>query len=341
MFTKKVLAIILALMLLTPVAALAAGEDPSTGLSNTIQTTGVIGSQTGGLPEVRGTWNAPDDSDPTHLESGIQVAIVPAGERNVTNYMVVTDPNGRADINDVFVDVYHPDGSFKLQSHGEKVTSDTEIAAALAEAVATGELTAAESAALADEIGNLQTAYMYKTVFPMNSCQYHGIYKVEARAVDKVGGMSLVTPISTCTFEWVMTKVLARDFSSVDYGAITLGSEKVVPGNFVMESGQNSATPTIHNQGNVDLAITLNFSPMVRSEAPVKTITHFDAKLHVPNADGSITGIGESIDPITAGTPVTFTTPLIPCHPSKLNFSVHADTQPSGTYSGSVLLTAF
>jgi hypothetical protein len=112
------LAIALTLMAVLPVAA--GGGGTTTTVQTGAQITGA-----GDDPFVKAKWESPD-MDP--CKAGVQIIPNPAGplpgqggETEVWVYAVVSDPNGIADVADVYFKIFHPDGSFKLQVHMSKV----------------------------------------------------------------------------------------------------------------------------------------------------------------------------------------------------------------------------
>ena len=69
-------------------------------------------------PNIKYSWVLPDDSS----EQGMQMDIVPSGERNdIYACIAVGDEDSRDTIVGVFVDLYHPDSSFKYQIHAKQL----------------------------------------------------------------------------------------------------------------------------------------------------------------------------------------------------------------------------
>jgi hypothetical protein len=101
--------------------------------------------------------------------------------------------------------------------------------------------------------------------------------------------------------------VLEIDFSHVDWGAIMPGYTDIVAGDQNMSTPQS---PTVSNTGDAPGSLCLQFSEMT---GPLKgKITSFDARF-----------LGETIDPIAAGTQVCFANPLGPGEVAKLDLSIH------------------
>lgn len=337
------LALVVALLMpMTALATVVPGE--------TVPTEAVI-TGTGSPPIVKAQWELPDD-DPTI--AGTQVDIVPSGDKEVTVYIVVTDPNGRADIAQVFADVYHPDGSFKFQvsavkldpANPDEVTA-MEDAKAAAVAAETGTWTTNVPEMLLDptllpttiepitqevadwideEIFNTETAYMYKATFPMSYHQPAGVYTVQTWATDKAGTQSFHI---VSWFLWVPTKVLELDFTALNFGEIVPCVEKIIAGDYEMVYPAGPAPPvmpTVKNEGNLPLTIGVHSTAML-GVTKGKTIENFDAKFK----DEKIA--------YTASTDTWFTNPLGLCETEKICFSVHApEGTPEDTYLGELTM---
>ncbi len=339
------LAVILIVSLVVPTAAFA-----SILPSDTIPTKATI-TGSGSPPIIKALWELPDtDFD----VPGTQVDIVPSGIRDVVVYIVVTDPNGRDDIAQVFANVFDPYGNLKEQVHAEWLdphdpTDEIEIKEAKihAEFSETGTWTTNLPEMLLDpnlppvpaepitldvereineEIFDTETAYMYRAIIPMEYCQIWGNYTVEAWATDGAGNQSFRL---SSWFLWIPTQVLELDFNAIDFGEIVPCVEKMVPGDYVMDplGPAPSVMPTVKNEGNVHLAITLHATPLVGVNEG-KEITKFDAKLK------------DRKTYFNACEPTELAKPLKLCETEKISFSVHADVgTPVDTYIGSMTMS--
>lgn len=336
------MALVLALLLpATALATVVPGE--------TVPTTATI-TGSGSPPIIKAQWELPDDYPAI---AGTQVDIVPSGTKMMYAYIVVMDPNGRGDIAQVFCDVYHPDGTFKFQVHGvllDPTVSDDmaemEEAKAAGVAAETGTWTTNVPEMLLDptlapvpaepitqdvadwldeEIFNTETAYMYKAEIPMEYHQPCGRYTVESWATDQSGEQSLRLG---SWYEWVETKVLELDFTSIDYGEVVPCIEKIVPGDYVLETAGPAppVKPTVKNEGNIALTIGVHSTAMV-GDATGKTIEDFDTKFR-----------DEKIQYV-ACEDTWFANPLDLCSTEKIIFSVHAPVgTPSDTYRGELTM---
>jgi hypothetical protein len=231
---------------------------------------------------------------------------------------------GDMDADATIANVTATEKPFKFQVEAVKLdpTADAAIIEkAKADAVAAGLITQAEADDIDEEIYNTETAFMFKATFYMSYHQPAGWYKVATWATDQVGGQSdhLIS-----MFQWWPTKVLDLDFTLIDFGEIMPCKEKMVPGDYVMETPGPAppVMPTVKNEGNVDITIGLHFTAMVGDEKG-KTIEDFDAKFK----DEKLL--------FKACDTKLFTNPLYLCETEKISFSIHApEGTPADTYWG-------
>lgn len=340
---KKALVVLLTLglvaMIVVPAAANLKLDTQVPPNQLTVSTTATITSATGSAPIVKKQWEIVDEDLTT---PGVQINIVPSGTKWLKSYSVIRDPNGRDDIVNVYVDVYHPDGTFKYQRHAVKVTDPLEIENALNKGVESGELTAAQKTELLEELGNLEDAYMYVADLDMDYHQIHGKYKVACWATDRASnnGAKLDS-----YFWWVKTPVLEIDFEDgIDFGEITPCVEKMIAGDYTIDVPPDPTPffppPSVKNEGNCELKLSVKSKRMIGT-TNTKIITDFDTKLADPNgideqkilysapADGSWSALQ------------TFNFPLRLCHTDKICFSAHAQLGlPSDTYTGELNISA-
>lgn len=257
-----------------------------------------------GMPGVSGPWVTED-----FIADGVMTTFQMAGD-------IDADANPQ--------DVSATEKPFKFQVEAVKLdpTADAAIIEqAKIDAVAAGLITQAQADDIDEEIYNTETAFMYKATFYMSYHQPAGWYKVATWATDQVGGQSdhLISK-----FQWWPTKVLDIDFTLIDFGEIMPCKEKMVPGDYIMETPGSAppVMPTMKNEGNVDIVISLHFTAMV-GEVKGKTIEDFDAKFK-----------DEKLY-FKACETKRFTEPLKLCETEKISFSIHApDGTPADTYWG-------
>ncbi len=350
-------------LLILSLAALPEGTQADGGLDYEVGTTGFATSE-GTPPVVNYKWELPDMDSydegiqycaymPTDLNSnGICDAddepLIPGMQmypninndpelRQIEYWAAAHDDNGLGDIASVWVDVYHPDGSFKYQVELLPVdcseiglfddsVSPTriDIYAPLLAAIDTDQMTYAEAEDLITRCYKNE-----KLVFKGHEVLHHhqppGLYLVQAFALDWGGALSL--PLENI-FEVMPISYLNIDFGLIDWGEMKPGITRVVSGDEDMSTPNK---PTVKNGGNVPLFLGLHFTALTKVGDPSKVVEVFDAKL-----------MGQMIDPIFASQWVWFDqVQLPPCTPKQLDVSIHPPLKlPPGTYEGTLDVVA-
>ncbi len=269
-------------------------------------------------------------------------------QRRIQLWMAVDHPAGLGAITDVFWDVYHPDGSKKVQAHGTRVLPGSSECQAWGSgggpdgsmfeaAVHTGQLTAAavddENFGMVAKCFQEEKAFYYGE-FSLSKDQMCGEYKIVATAVG-VGGTttSLMNYIDVlCVF------ALDIDFNRVDWGLIYPGVSDVVSGDLIWNVPPDNA-PTVRNIGNDGMGVKVHFSTMTGAQW-AKTIDRFDAKF------GRSAATLVTRDPIPANQWVDFGSGaaqvLCANELGKLDLSIHPPgTLPGDTYTGSFDIAGF
>jgi len=196
---------------------------------------------------------------------------------------------------------------------------------ALKAAVDTGQVTPAQALALITACSKHEIRVWLGT----DTLAHHqpaGTYLVIATAATQTNQGSLSN-----NFTVLPVIGLRIDFSLVDWGNIVAGGINTVSGNNVLDGGPNntSTTPTVKNCGNVNMNLTVLFSPLkiAGDPDPTDTVTVFDAQF-----------MTQYQETILAGEPFTFKGCYIPCHPKELDLSVHppAGKLVMGVYTGTL-----
>jgi hypothetical protein len=233
-------------------------------------------------------------------------------ERRIQLWAAVDSPLGIASIIDVYWDVYHPDGSLKVQVHatsaynGGRVSFDDGNCEAFGTggdpdgdmfeaAVHTGQMTeAAADDPINGMIAKCQEGEkaLYYSEFQLSKDQMCGEdpgYKI-VLTVTSTGGTDTMTNYIDvpCVF------ALKIDFKLVDWAAISPGIQDVVSGDLTF-APPSDTHPTVKNVGNDGMGLKLHFSKMV-GDTYKGEITSFDAKF------GRSAATLQSIDPMTAST---------------------------------------
>jgi hypothetical protein len=299
--------------------------------------TGSAGIQegTGTSPVVEYNWVLPDEMP----ESGTQLTINPSGERDdIYACLVVSDAESRDTIIDVFVDVYHPDQSFKYQMHArwlDPAVDYLEIEQCKIDALAAGLIDSEDFDNIDYNIFDQPNWYMYKVMLPMYYHQPAGEYDVKGYAVDSTSRIS--QPLSAF-FDWLAGTYLELDFTSVNFGLIQPNAWKIVNGDLDMNT---AAAPTLKNEGNTEIFVGVEFSDFVGQDGlPNKIIDDFDAQLRSAGTNNFRGTPGEHLV-FVADQQVEFTYPIALCRQEKIDFSIHADigTVPDN-YQGTVTVFA-
>jgi hypothetical protein len=246
-------------------------------------------------PYIKVKWEY-DEEDPYHdacIESGLQVAPELYGMRTVGYYAVVTDPNGRETLSNVYADIYHPDGTYKYQIeldriddklialdwwmhawsyHSDLITVNEDWALGLPAEVEWWE-------DVYDELDE-QLAYLYYGKAEISYCQPGGWYYVGVRAHDV---LNLWGDYLCNKFWYVPTSAVAIDFNTVDYsqdGAVQVCYEKWIGGDHIFGT---SSKPTVRNIGNCPVELYVMQDDMGFEDTYGEWNVEFNARL---TADG-------------------------------------------------------
>jgi len=333
-----------ALMFALPFAS--ADSYVTDGSPQTVDGAAAIGEGTGASPEVKYVWILPDDQPDVGTDT--QLEIIPSGERDwIWACVVVADADNRDTIEDVFIDLYHPDDSFKYQSHGYILADwdegtdrwmpqqDRIIRHCLDPASRANLITSGERAEIEYNTFDQPYWHVYKVFLPMYYHQPCGEYDAWAYTVDSTSRIStpLVEP-----FDWVCGTYLELDFDTVNFGTIQPGAWKWAPGDTDMQTPDK---PTLKNEGNTEIYVGLEFSEFVGQDSlPNKVIRKFDAQLRNLGTNNYKSIPGEHLE-FLADQFVEFTYPISLCRQEKIDFSIHADvgTVPDN-YAGDITVFA-
>jgi hypothetical protein len=191
----------------------------------------------------------------------------------------------------VYFDVYHPDGSFKVQIDGTKYADSSVPERCLGPAgmfdKAQGDQLITQQARqnIVLECQNQQKG-LYYGAFGISKHQPYGSYRIEAHAATGGGEVVVLTYYITV----LPFYQLEKDFTNVNFGPITANSHwwQPTPGDFVWDGVDNAANQktTVRNTGNAGIGLSVRFSSMCLASAPdgptgctdAKRIDRFDAK---------------------------------------------------------------
>jgi hypothetical protein len=278
--------------------------------------------------------------DDDEIACGIQVDPCVGSDKLVYYYAVVTDPEGVADVANVYADIYHPDGDHKYQIELIHQLDRTD-SLAIFEAVHANNPTILtyNNATFYDNWGNphnmsyeevqdeldQEEAFVWWGCAAINYCQPAGEYTVEVVAVDNANHWSLWL---VNHFWYVPTVCVDYDFASVSYGSVNVGVPKQVGGDTTFGT---AAYPTVRNLGNVPVHFGINQDDMGFGMTGPLWNVHFDFRL-------GAYGTTIVYDPGELGISPD---PLELCTLDKMDFSILVDKGPSGDYTGTMGIWAY
>lgn len=282
---KKInLLAVIALLLMT---AMPAG-------AQTVVNTGLTKDNSGGnAPIVKAKWEMNNtmvngaylgtDQD---IASGTQ--FLPSGvkdlNKRITICSVVTDPDGLADIKNVYADVFYPVGINLGDSH---YTLPNQSGLGCGELMQEDELTRLPKAAgielLCNKIRNnnnnlptfnagynydeickndgelwKETAAVFCAEKDLSYEDPSGSYKVWAVAQDQVGKQGTLENF----FTYLPLTAFEADFNAVSYGNVRLNTEKIINGDLTWNSTVNSGKASVRNIGNTRVKVAVNQDDM-------------------------------------------------------------------------------
>jgi hypothetical protein len=290
--------------------------------------TGPSGSPGADAPVVLFAWVWEDED---LLTPGTQVTCVPSGFKLAVEVkIVIDDPNGLEDIEDVKAQIIYPEdiwpwcGCPKFKVSATQITSSITIEQQAFDAKHAGLITGEEYDRIIYNILDQPNWSMYVAYFDMWYCEPAGYYDVLVWGVDgafQVGEVYSVAAHQTSGFgfEFVPCLTLEYDFTSLNYGNIRPSVTQYIQGDKDLSTPQY---PTVKNEGNVPIEIRIKSSPLVMAGTQYE-IDEFDYKFK-----------GETATYV-ADEWVTFGEMLCICNTEKLDLSIHArEGLPQGHYSG-------
>ncbi len=268
-----------------------------------------------------------ESGDLPHLVAGTQIMPNPGSGLTVVNtefykFIVVSDPNGNADISTVFEKLFNTTGAqMGPEVTCVDITNTQDQQDALDAALECGLISSDQYENLLWMLDPLkQQAKMFKVANNLTNHDEPGTYEVYFKPVD-MGGAYV---IGYTYFDYLALKAIELDFNSIDYGQIMIGVEKWVAGDDVWGT---SAKPTIKNQGNDPLQITVSATDLTGAQLGQTIGAEYL----------SVELLGEHHYDLA--TPFTMSGFLMPCTPTQISFDI---TAPFGTasdsYSGDVYI---
>lgn len=259
----------------------------STSVSNGAISTGLNQDTSGGQsPIVKAKWEANSDRyTDASTDSGAQFNASGAYQvnKNIAMCAIVTDPDGLADIKNVYADVFYPENIALGDSHvalplqtgdgcGMFMQEDELTRLSKADGIDlfcnkvrnyNNNLPAFTDYYTYDEIckadGELmkETAAVYCGTKDISYEDPNGDYEVWAVAQDTVGLQGRLVN----HFAYLPTTAFETDFSTINYGNVRLNIEKIISGDLTWDS-MNGGKASVRNVGNTRLIMTINQDDM-------------------------------------------------------------------------------
>jgi hypothetical protein len=276
--------------------------------------------------------------------TGLQVKPILGETVTVGYFAVVTDPQGVANVDRVYADIWHPDGQFKYQielyplglteagydktialekwAHVTMHHSDLIKLNDLWSAGLPPGITAWDD--IYDEL-NENLAYLYYGEAEISYCQPGGWYHVGVTAFDNNNNQA--SYLYNC-FWYIPTSAVEIDFMTVNYGSVDVGTHKQIGGDMDMFTANK---PTVKNIGNTPVELWVEQTDMGFGKTSGIWNVEFDARM---TADGEYVYYEPEEEVRIPGV-------LGLCTLEKLDFSILVHKAASGyTYTGTMCLTA-
>ena len=297
--------------------------------------TGPSGGTGADAPVIHYAWVWEDEDS---SKTGTQVTCVPSGYKTgVEVKIVISDPNGLDDIEDVKAQIIYPEDAWpwcgcpKFKIEASQILDSTIIEQQAYNARQAGLITAGQYDEILSKIDNLSWA-MYVGYFDMWYCEPAGNYDVLVWGIDgayQIGEVYSIAAHQTSGFgfEFVECLVMEHDFNSLDYGNIRPSVTQYIYGDTDLNTPEE---PTVKNEGNVPIKIRIKSSPLVMANTEYE-IDEFDYRF---KNSGTVT--------YSADTWVDIGPTLCVCNTEKLDLSIHArEGLPQGEYSGTFYIQIY
>jgi hypothetical protein len=346
---KKLIAICLLLTLVV---------GPNMALAATVNT-GLNQDTTGGAnPIVKVKWEAnPNRYTDDSTAAGAQ--FMPSGVKNVNKTIsmcaIVTDPDGLADVINVYADVFYPAGVELGNSHTPLADQSGDGCGLLMQEDSLTKLEKAAGIALfCNQVRNLNsnlptfnTGYNYEEICKADGelqketaavfcgekdLSYEdpsGSYKVWAIGQDKVGLQGKLENF----FTYLPLTAFEVDFNSINYGNVRLNTHKIINGNLVWDTTPGVNNASVRNVGNTRLAMSVWQNDMGLGKTDGLWNVRYDARV----------GSGATFAVYTPEATTLLGDPLDLSELDEMDFSIDISKFPpthTGPYTGTMTLTA-
>jgi hypothetical protein len=316
-----------------------------------------VASGGGNIPIVKCKWEQDltaslEDGDAPHAQPGSQFnpPMVKNGKKMIQYFAVVTDEEEGGNVAQVFVDVFHPVGvpapySTSTDPRGGLFKYEIPFTILGHDAVARAKVSAAYNVGLikfnpaynqTDVIFEMTkgTADLWMGQMEIDYEQPAGNYTVNCYAIDHNSNASNVL---INTFLYVPIAGVEVDFTGINYGSVSLGVEKMVPGDTIWNIPASLApTPnpaTVRNIGNTWAHVKIQESDLgLGKDGLDRWNVRFDARM------GSDDVNKREFDPFVE---ITLPNYLALSSQDELDLSIKVIKGFSGqTYSGTITISA-
>ena len=270
-----------------------------------IQTSLTKDTEGGAAPVVKAKWEANVDKytdDSTAAGAQFHPTGVYQGNRTIALCAIVTDPDGLADINNVYADVFYPENIALGEHHTPLTDQSGKGCGALMQEDKMTRLSKSEGyelfcnkvRTLNNNLPTFNSGYNYDGICAEDGqlmketsavwcvtkdLSYEdpsGNYKVWAVAQDKVGKQGVLENY----FTYLPLTAFETDFTSVNYGNVRLNTHKIISGNLTWNDG----VPSVRNVGNTRLQMGVQQDDMGLGMTDGKYNVLYDARV------GSVAG---------------------------------------------------
>lgn len=278
---RKITFLLVIFTMLLPIAGFANGGVP-VQTSLTADTTG------GQTPIIQAKWEAnPDrytDDDMDTEGAQFNPSGVKDNNKTIAICAIVSDPDGLADVKNVYADVFYPE-NIALGAHHKPLENQSGLGCG--ELMQEDELfrlsksdgydlfcdsvyndnnnlptfnTGYDYTAICKADGTLkkETAAVYCAEKDLSYEDPDGDYVVWAVGQDKVGNQGLLANY----FTYTSMTAFETDFNNVSYGSVRLNTEKIVSGDLTWNNPVNGGLPSIRNVGNTRATVAIEQDDM-------------------------------------------------------------------------------
>jgi hypothetical protein len=217
----------------------------------------------------------------------------------------------------VIFNVYHPDGTFKVEVDATNYTPGNVIsrcagpAGMFDMAIATGQI---DANSVRNNTSNIHDSIqdwcaqnkkdLYYGAFGLSKHQPYGSYRIDAIVTTPSGASSTLK----YWIDVLPIKALAKDFNTLDFGPLHPNDQFTVDGDTSWQP-PNSANPTLQNIGNQGLTISLSYTNLCLDLAGSRECGPIGGNKRVDMFDG---GFGTSINTVEHRGSGTASDPWIP-----------------------------